>query len=396
MKKLLLLFTCITLLTSLTVQTVVAAQTTTLTVTEALNLLDGHWTDKAYIDAIRATRSPYHAQAQLGKDVFHLSIVAGKNADTDLNMDFYEYYGFHEGGTPAGNFVQVKPLGNQSFELVAQPSAKSDFYYHEGIQNRKITFTLKNDGTVGEITYTISDRTDIYGINGTYTMQRTNLDDLLFSGTYQDQSGKLYTFEDGKVTWGSPSNLFGFMVTHDFVTDSYADVLLLYGLKEPSYTSYYFKITDIQIALYDIPVLDDYWELTEAYFADKTPTLVLKPMQAAKGIQVLLNNKPLSFEQPPVLENGRVLVPLRAIFEAMGATLAWDANTQTITATSNGKVIVLKVGDSQAQIDGISYTLDVPPQMVNGHTLVPLRFIAESFGCSVNWDGAQQTVTITN
>ena len=116
---------------------------------------------------------------------------------------------------------------------------------------------------------------------------------------------------------------------------------------------------------------------------------------ANQGITVTLNNQPMSFDVPPVLENGRVLVPLRHIIEVLGATVQWDGETQTITATRGNTVILLQVGNSMAYINGSAFSLDVPPEIIDGRTLVPLRFISETFGCNVNWDGNTQTVSIS-
>ena len=94
----------------------------------------------------------------------------------------------------------------------------------------------------------------------------------------------------------------------------------------------------------------------------------------------------LDFEQPPVNEDGRVLVPMREIFEAMGMTVDWDEASQKVTATSADKTIELTIGDSTAYVNGEALTLDVPAKIIAGHTLVPVRFIAESSGYRVYWD----------
>lgn len=112
-------------------------------------------------------------------------------------------------------------------------------------------------------------------------------------------------------------------------------------------------------------------------------------------IKVLLNGEQIQFDQQPIIQNGRTLVPLRAIFEAMGATVEWDQKTQTVTAKSETVTVVMKVGDKTMTKNGTKITLDVPPQIVNNRTLVPARAVAESFGADVKWDGATQTVIIT-
>ena len=117
---------------------------------------------------------------------------------------------------------------------------------------------------------------------------------------------------------------------------------------------------------------------------------------AAPPITITLDGRLIESEVPPIIENGRTLVPLRAIFEAMGATVDWDEPTQTVTASRGERIITLTIGDPRAKINGEDYTLDVPPKTVNGRTLVPVRFVAESFGAAVNWIEQSQAVIITD
>lgn len=113
-------------------------------------------------------------------------------------------------------------------------------------------------------------------------------------------------------------------------------------------------------------------------------------------ITVKVNNKNVSFDQPPVLENGRTLVPLRAIFEALGAKVDWDQNTQTVTASKGDINISLQIGSANMNVNGENKVLDVPAKIAGGRTLVPVRAISEAFGCDVNWDGATKTVIINS
>ncbi|NSW84395.1 MAG: hypothetical protein HPY90_14235 [Syntrophothermus sp.] len=110
--------------------------------------------------------------------------------------------------------------------------------------------------------------------------------------------------------------------------------------------------------------------------------------------KVLLDGRELSFDVPPIIEKGRVLVPLRAIFEALNAEVFWDSKSRTVIATRGDSTIVLKIGEAEAYKNGIPVALDVPAMIVNGRTLVPLRFISESLGESVAWDGETQTAII--
>lgn len=112
---------------------------------------------------------------------------------------------------------------------------------------------------------------------------------------------------------------------------------------------------------------------------------------------VMLDGKPLMFtDAEPTIDNGRTLVPLRAIFEAMGAEVSWNQNTNTATAIKGNTKVILPIGSLQPTINGSAQQLDVPAKIVNGRTLAPLRFVGEAFGGNVRWDQATQTIYITS
>ena len=101
------------------------------------------------------------------------------------------------------------------------------------------------------------------------------------------------------------------------------------------------------------------------------------------------------YGQTPVIVNDRTLVPLRAIFEAMGAEVAWDDATKTVNATREDTTISLTIGSDQLYVNGEAVTIDVPAQIINDRTMIPVRAIAESFGCNVNWNQKAKRVAIT-
>lgn len=113
-------------------------------------------------------------------------------------------------------------------------------------------------------------------------------------------------------------------------------------------------------------------------------------------IQVLVNGKPVTFDVPPTLANGRTLVPLRAIFEAMEASVTWDDATQSVTGTRGDTTVVLTIGSTVAKVNGQEVTLDVPAVLRSGRTFVPARFVAEALGAKVDWDQVTNTVIITD
>lgn len=115
---------------------------------------------------------------------------------------------------------------------------------------------------------------------------------------------------------------------------------------------------------------------------------------ANDDISVTLNGEALAFDVPPQLIDNRTMVPLRKIFEAMGAVVDWNNDTQTVTAIKGDERVIATINSKNVYISGDTKTLDVPPMVVDERTLVPVRFVAESFGANVKWDESTRTVII--
>jgi uncharacterized protein YvpB len=112
-------------------------------------------------------------------------------------------------------------------------------------------------------------------------------------------------------------------------------------------------------------------------------------------LNVFLNGREQSYDQPPINDGGRVLVPFRGIVEGMGGQVSWDEATRTVTATKGEQRVVLPVGSQQAQVNGNSVQLDVPAKIVGGRTMIPVRFVSEALGADVKWEGVLSRVVIT-
>jgi Leucine-rich repeat (LRR) protein len=113
-----------------------------------------------------------------------------------------------------------------------------------------------------------------------------------------------------------------------------------------------------------------------------------------ENINVVINGKELEFDVPPLIINGRAVLPLRTVFNELSAKVDWDGSTQTITATKNSTIIIVQINNKIAKVNNIEKTLEVPPIIIDGRTMVPLRFIAESFNASVNWDDGTRLISI--
>ncbi|WP_235847460.1 copper amine oxidase N-terminal domain-containing protein [Intestinibacillus massiliensis] len=118
------------------------------------------------------------------------------------------------------------------------------------------------------------------------------------------------------------------------------------------------------------------------------------------GIGLVVNNRLLELDVPPRIVDSRTLVPLRGIFEEIGAEVSWDQPTQTATIARGDSVVKVTIGSKAALVDGKEVALDVPAQLSapsgNARTLVPVRFIAESLGAQVGWLNSPQAVIVSN
>lgn len=115
--------------------------------------------------------------------------------------------------------------------------------------------------------------------------------------------------------------------------------------------------------------------------------------------KVLLNGEQMTFEVNPFIEYDRTFVPMRAIFEAVGAKVEWDDETRTVHAVrgegNEASFVSLQIGNTTAFVNGASVEFDVASQIKDDRTFVPLRFVVEALGEKVEWDNDNYTVVIT-
>lgn len=134
--------------------------------------------------------------------------------------------------------------------------------------------------------------------------------------------------------------------------------------------------------------------LAKKYGNEKYPVKPYVP--PAKAIVVLLDGKPISFDgQQPLNLKGRVMVPVNGIFKALGAKVKYDAKTKVIEAELGGAAVKLTVGSKTAYLNGAAKQLDQEPIAYNGRIVLPVGFIAASFGIGAKWDGKTGTLTLT-
>ncbi len=120
--------------------------------------------------------------------------------------------------------------------------------------------------------------------------------------------------------------------------------------------------------------------------------IVSAPSSAQSTIAVVVNGEQVQFVQPPIEQADRVFVPLRGVFERLGASVEYSA--ATILANRGDTTVALRIGSNVGYVNGYEVQLDVTPFIIGSRTLVPLRFISESLGAAVDWNQAQQTVYV--
>ena len=118
-------------------------------------------------------------------------------------------------------------------------------------------------------------------------------------------------------------------------------------------------------------------------------------VQVPEGdISVFINGTRLEFDQPPIMENDRVLVPMRFIFESLGSVVTWEEETKTVTAVKGDTKIALQIGSDILYKNGEEIKLDVPAKLFNSRTLVPIRAVSESLEAVVDWNEKENAVII--
>lgn len=127
-----------------------------------------------------------------------------------------------------------------------------------------------------------------------------------------------------------------------------------------------------------------------------TAGVVMAEETEEKTVMVKVDGVTLTIEdQQPIIENNITLVPLRAIFEALDAEVNWDGETRTVTASKDKNTIELKIGEETYKVNGEEKELDVPAQIKNDRTLVSMRVVSESLGCTVDWNEKNYEVIVS-
>ncbi|MDD3168985.1 MAG: N-acetylmuramoyl-L-alanine amidase family protein [Eubacteriales bacterium] len=111
-------------------------------------------------------------------------------------------------------------------------------------------------------------------------------------------------------------------------------------------------------------------------------------------VRISLDGVEVQCDSPPVIAEGRTLVSARAVFEAMGGDVSWDAAAREIAVNIGDRNVKLKIDSKKAYINGTEKALDVPARIIKNRTMIPVRFVSEAVGCEVSWDQKNRIVNI--
>ncbi|MBQ2967727.1 MAG: leucine-rich repeat protein [Clostridia bacterium] len=246
--------------------------------------------------------------------------------------------------------------------------------------------------------------------NGCISLKEVNLPNTV---TYIDNSLSGGAFEECSALKSIilPTSL-KIIESGAFRETGLAEVIIPYGVEEissgsfayiPSLKSLYMPDT-VKVMASDIIYDSDnciIYCAKDSYVAEtckKYSISFLTDKSVNSGITVLYNGTRVSFhtyDQNPELINDRTLVPLRAIFEAMDADVFWDDATSTVRAVRDGVVVEIAIGANVMHKNGETIPVDVPAQLINDRTMIPVRVIAEAFGAQVGWNDAGRVVLIS-
>jgi len=129
---------------------------------------------------------------------------------------------------------------------------------------------------------------------------------------------------------------------------------------------------------------------------DQTAQILAMQVPTTNAINVTINNTPVNFtDQAPTIVDGRTLVPVRGVFEALGFGVSWNEQARQVTLSRASDTIVITVDSATFTTNGTRHTLDVPAQIIGGRTMLPIRAVLESVGYDLGWNEATRTVVIS-
>lgn len=153
---------------------------------------------------------------------------------------------------------------------------------------------------------------------------------------------------------------------------------------------------DNQVADWQPPNFEDFQERQNLEPGNENSPRWNNNREKNNVIRVHVDGHIVTFDTSPFIENDTTLVGFRGIFEALGASVEWNEETQAVTAIKDDTVIVLNIGSDTAYVNGEAYTLLAAPTIADNSTMIPVRFISEQLGMKVSWDGETRLITVSS
>ncbi len=299
--------------------------------------------------------------------------------------------------------VEINPVDNELFQLVGEISEEEynnvegslwvndewntqSPYFNLFPELRDVDKYSYNDGVKRDY-YTYTQDYNILAPDGTLI---TDKEEYEVSGLYDINGNCIYTDPEMEISASAGSYVYnlGYIIitSVNFLDDGNLSICKTF---ENALTGqkWYFYVEECT------PLLNDgslFFKYNNKFYKSvlKKPAIVT----------VHLNGKKIYFDQIPVIDNGRTLVPVRAIFEELGAQIEWNSETKTVTAKKGDTIISLTVDSINAYKNEDVVNLDVPAKIIGGRTMVPVRFVSDCLGVNVEWneDNRQIILTTTN
>jgi hypothetical protein len=204
--------------------------------------------------------------------------------------------------------------------------------------------------------------------------------------------------EAGKQIWSFVMKETGYRDVNQLISDKFGNIYFsnnkgtLYSLDKDGYERFIVIGQDDYVDSIAKIIVNSIGSVN--IFSDVLGLITIGDKQ--QPIKVLNNNKELYLSTNPVVKDGFSLVPLREIFEELGATVKWNQEDHSITANKNDTQIIIHIDSLIAQKNNTNLNLDIAPTIIDNKTMVPLRFIGESFGRIIHWDGINKEINLSN
>jgi hypothetical protein len=304
-------------------------------------------------------------------------------------------------------YYYVKAFDNQNPPNYSQPSNEIS----AKIETFTITATAGQGGTIspsGSVSV-VSGSSQIFTItpNVGYKIKDVKVDGTsvgsvntyTFTNVTSNHTIEV-TFEIITYTINASSNIGGSISPSGLITVNYGDSKTFTIIPNSGY-----KISNVKVDGKSMGPVSTYTftnitsnHTIEAVFLKQSSQIVI--VLKIGNSTFTVNGSTKTLDSPPIIKNGRTLLPIRPVVEALGGTVGWDGTEKKVTVTLGSTTIELWIGKNTARVNGVSKPIDstnskVVPEIINGRTMLPLRFVTENLGCQLQWDPNTQTITIT-